>query len=74
MTTEPTEEKLPLIGRDRFIVDKFAKELWMTGRSLGDYSQLRERPRGGSFEIQLDTGHVITVTVELDRLEQGRPS
>ena len=70
-------EKLALIGRERFLIEKFAKVLHMAGRRVGDYTPLAETPRGNWFEVRLADGRIARVTVELDRIEQdgtGGPS
>lgn len=65
--TQP--EKLPLIGRDRFIIEKLAKTLHGAASRVGDYTPVREIPRGNYFEVLLVDGYVAKVTVELDRID-----
>jgi hypothetical protein len=64
---------MPIIGRDRALVDAFAETLHAATRSRHDYSPLRETERGVTFEAMLlvqgaPSGHVVRVTVELDRV------
>lgn len=69
-------EKLSLIGRDRVLVEKVAKLLHGAVKKHHNYTVLRETPRGNTFELDLigpdkkPTGHIVRVTVELDRVEQ----
>lgn len=62
--------KLPLIGRDRVMLDKFAKLVQREVSRHYEYSRLREDPRGSHFEVRLVDGRIARVTVELDRVEQ----
>lgn len=62
-------EKLPLIGRDRVLIENLAKAMHKVGRQIGDHTKLRESPRGNYFEVLLDSGRVARVTIELDRVD-----
>lgn len=61
--------RLPLIGRDRVVIDKLAGALHQEARRQGDYGPLQEDPRGDHFEVRLASGHIAKVVVTLDRLE-----
>ena len=65
-----------LIGRDDVLVRKVAAKLRHQATYLGDYSDLRQTDdrRGYTFAVRLHdddgpTGHIVRVTVELDRVE-----
>lgn len=70
-------DKLALIGRDRVLIDKLAKELH--GKTYHLTTPIYETARGCYFEVaitlkgkpheRIPTGHVARVTVELDRIE-----
>jgi hypothetical protein len=69
--------KLPLIGRDRVLVEKLAK-LVLKGMPHGTWTtELRSTAdrRGFEFEVQLrdadnkPTGHIVCVQVTLSRVE-----
>jgi hypothetical protein len=64
--TEPGNEQLPLIGRDRFIIQKLAKHFY--DRAGRPTTKLAELPRGNEFRVQLDDGYVARVTVVLDSI------
>lgn len=68
-------DKLPLIGRERVMIEKLTKQLHDRARSIGNYTSIREDPRGNHFEVLLDDGRVAKVTVELDRVipKEERP-
>lgn len=61
-------EHLAIIGHDRHMVDQAAK--WAHRELASRYRATKraETPRGASFEVLTPSGHVLLVTVELDRL------
>lgn len=76
----PTPRRLPLIGRERALVDGYAKKLRTTPLSQrgvrGRRGQSWETKRGAAWEVLLElddkaTGHVCRVEVTLDRLESS---
>lgn len=71
MTTEQ-QAALPIIGHDLAVVEAFAKKVHALAAKNGDYTECRETDslRGVRFDVRLETGHVVRVTIELDRLEQ----
>jgi hypothetical protein len=70
-------EKLPLVGHDRALIEKLAKQIWHDLPHGTMVTKLRDTTdrRGFSFDIQImddkqePTGHVARVQVTLDRLE-----
>lgn len=66
---DETAARLPLIGRDRVLIDKLSRTFHQEARRQGDYTPLWEDPRGNHFEVRLPSGHVARVTIMLDRLE-----
>lgn len=65
---QPGEQKLSLIGRERFMIEKLAKALHGEARRHGSYTPVREIRRGNEFEVLLDDGRVAKITVVLDRV------
>lgn len=71
MTGAP-ESLLPLIGRDRVLVNNLARTLAKGVNHTGPFENLR----GSSFEVRITddknvpTGHVFGVEIELLRIEQ----
>lgn len=71
-------EKLPLIGRDRVLAEKLAKELRSSTNhnTRGPY----ETPRGAKYDVQFTdendkpTGHIFQVSIELVGREEDEPS
>jgi hypothetical protein len=68
---EGESHKLPIIGREWAMIAGLANALHRQARSIGDYTALREMPRGQWFEVRLADGRIARVTVELDRVEEG---
>lgn len=66
------EGKLPLIGRERKMIDDLTKEIrnanWDSDHSY-EVTPIYRRTRGSSFEVLMEDGRVAKVTVELDRVE-----
>lgn len=67
---------LGIIGHDRAVTRKMARAVHREVAKLGDYTPMTETERGYRFDVKAEvdgapTGHVVRVTVELDRLEQG---
>ena len=68
-------DNLPLIGRERLLLDNLAKMLHAAARRHHGHAPVMETRRGAAFELRLfasdgeDTGVVARVTVEFDRLE-----
>lgn len=61
-------QPLPLIGRDRVLIDKFSRELYDLVRGMEvSHSNVWELPRGNGFEVLLPSGHVAAVQVTLAR-------
>jgi hypothetical protein len=73
-------EKLGLIGHDRAVIEKLARQIWHDLPHGTMVTKLRDTPdrRGFSFDIQIlddaqkPTGHVARVQVTLDRFEEGQ--
>lgn len=72
-STSPSEPKLSIIGRERYLMDQLTKLL----ADAADKKHWVSKPylnahRGGSFEVAIRvdgevTGHIARVTIELDR-------
>jgi hypothetical protein len=71
-------EKLPLVGHDRVLIEKLAKQIWHDlphGTMVTPVRDTADR-RGFRFDIQVlddkqePTGHIARVQVTLDRLEE----
>lgn len=65
-------EKLPIIGRERALINALANEIWKLVRD--PVRDPIEGRRDSSFEVLIHvdgqpTGHVARVTVELDRFD-----
>lgn len=66
---------LGIIGREQSLVDGLTKKIHRTVLKIGPSTDLRETRRGNAFEVALvdeddkPTGHVIKITVELDRFD-----
>lgn len=69
------EEKLPLIGRDRALIDGLAKLVHDAVRKRHEYTDLYEGTRGCTFEVRVldpdgdPTGRIARIAIELDRVE-----
>jgi hypothetical protein len=59
---------LPLIGRERAMIEKVAEKLHAESQRHWDYGQIRETARGNTFELMLADGHVARVDITLDRI------
>jgi hypothetical protein len=84
-----TRDGLPIMGRERYLIDAFGKSLseaiggpapskqTMEQLRRHEHSRVWPTRRGCAFEVMLHgppgegrrTGHVVRVTVELDRFE-----
>jgi hypothetical protein len=67
-------EVLPIIGRERWLIDSLTMQLRGALRGHATTTPNLEGRRGGSFEVLIHvddepTGHVARVTVELDRFD-----
>lgn len=60
-----------LFGRERFMIEKLATYLHTTAKKYGDYTPIREIPRGNTFEVRLNDGRIAKVTIEFDRIEDS---
>lgn len=72
MTDHPARDalpNLPLIGRERFLIDKLTRVLHASARAIGEYTPVWERRRGNAFEVRLGGDTVARVAIELDRLD-----
>lgn len=58
--------QLALIGRDRVIIEKFAKYLF--NRAGHETTKLNETARGNDFLVKLADGYVTRVSITLDRI------
>jgi len=58
-----------IFGRERALVDKIAKKVYAAARQLGDYTPLREFPRGSRFEVRLADNRIVSVMVEFEQVE-----
>jgi len=64
-------------GRDEYVVEKLADQLWVALRRHHERSELVRVDRGYFFDVRTftsdsrpePTGHVVRVTVELVRVE-----
>lgn len=67
------EESLPLIGRERKMIENLTKSIhnadWGSKHSY-EVTPVYRRTRGNMFEVLMEDGRVAKVTVELDRVEQ----
>lgn len=61
--------KPSIIGRDRFIVDALANDLLTSVKTRFDHTDPTDTRRGSEFDLRLPSGHVVRVTVELDRYD-----
>lgn len=64
------DQKLPLIGHDRAVVNALTTALHNAARGHADYGPVNENSRGATFEVRLQHGQVARVTIELDRIER----
>lgn len=58
-----------IIGREDKLNEVLTEHLHRAALKLGDYTPVREMYRGRWFEIRMDDGSVMKVTVVLDRIE-----
>ena len=61
--------KPSIIGRERFIVDALANDLLTSVKTRFDHNDVTDTRRGSEFDLRLPSGHVVRVTVELDRYD-----
>lgn len=64
------EEKLPIIGYERALVNKLTKRLHNEARRWHDYGSISSTARGNRFEVRLADGRIARVEVTLDRIEE----
>lgn len=62
------ETKLPLIGRDRVLIENLTKEIRDGLRDV-EVAPIYRRTRGNMFEVKLTDGRIAKINVELDRVE-----
>lgn len=62
-------DALPIIGRERALIDKLTQRLHADVRRYYDYGAVCSRARGSVFEVRMDDGRIARVTIELDRVE-----
>jgi hypothetical protein len=65
--------KLPIIGRERMLIDKLAQKLQRSIETTHGYTTVRQEPRGSYFEVMMydgkeQTDRIARVTVEMDRI------
>lgn len=65
-------DRLGLIGRDDALVAKHARRIHDNDKVYGDYTPLRKTAdrRGYTYDLRIDDGRILRVTVELDRVEE----
>jgi len=70
--------KLPLIGRERALMNALTKQIHNRGMAGYSVGRVRETPRGCAFDVQIvtnerghyiPTGHYARVEVTLDRFD-----
>lgn len=66
-----SDERLPIIGFERAVIQGLGKALHDAARSVGDYTPRHETPRGERFEVRLAEGRIAKVSIEFDRIEKG---
>lgn len=71
----PAEDKPGIIGRERALMERLAKQLHLDARLSHDHTALFETRRGYRFEVNISgpdgkpSGRIASVVIELDRVE-----